>query len=42
MPYPARPKLVPADAQEAARVRLIIRLADIYLVPHLGGAVPRP
>jgi glutathione S-transferase len=31
------PALVPADAQEAARARLICRIADIYLVPHLGG-----
>ena len=31
------PALMPADAQAAARVRLIIRLADLNLVPHLGG-----
>lgn len=31
------PALMPADAKEAARVRLLIRLADINLVPHLGG-----
>jgi glutathione S-transferase len=31
------PKLMPDDAQGAARVRLIIRLADLNLVPHLGG-----
>lgn len=31
------PKLLPADAQAAARVRLLIRIADLYLVPHLGG-----
>ena len=31
------PSLMPADAQEAARVRLIIRLADLNIVPHLGA-----
>ena len=31
------PKLAPTDAKEAARTRLIVRLADIYLVPHLGA-----
>jgi glutathione S-transferase len=31
------PALVPADAQGAARVRLLVRLADVYIVPHLGG-----
>lgn len=31
------PSLVPADAKDAARMRLIIRLADINIVPHLGG-----
>ncbi len=31
------PSLMPADAQAAARVRLIIRLADLHLVPPLGG-----
>lgn len=31
------PKLAPADAREAARMRLIVRLADLNLVPHLGG-----
>lgn len=30
-------KLIPDDAQEAARVRLIIRLADLNIVPHLGA-----
>lgn len=31
------PSLLPADAAGAARVRLIIRLADVYMVPALGG-----
>ncbi|MBC7521040.1 MAG: glutathione S-transferase family protein [Sandarakinorhabdus sp.] len=31
------PSLVPADPQEAARTRLLVRIVDIYLVPHLGG-----
>lgn len=31
------PKLVPADPRAAARTRLLIRIADLYLVPHLGG-----
>jgi glutathione S-transferase len=31
------PKLAPEDAQEASRTRLIVRLADIYLIPHLQG-----
>lgn len=31
------PSLMPADPRAAARVRLIVRLADLYLVPHLGG-----
>ena len=31
------PSLMPADAQAAARVRLIVRLADLNVVPHLGG-----
>ena len=31
------PKLVPADAAGAARVRLLVRLADVYVVPQLGG-----
>jgi glutathione S-transferase len=31
------PALVPADAKEAARTRLIVRITDVYLVPHLGG-----
>ena len=31
------PGLMPADARDAARVRLVIRLADLHLVPHLGG-----
>ncbi len=31
------PKLAPTDPQEAARTRLIVRLADLNLVPHLGG-----
>ncbi len=33
--YP-EPSLMPADAQGKARVRLISRLVDVYLVPHLG------
>lgn len=31
------PALLPADAAGAAKVRLIIRLADVYMVPALGG-----
>ncbi|WP_310476270.1 glutathione S-transferase family protein [Sandarakinorhabdus sp.] len=31
------PKLVPADAVGAAKVRLLVRLADTYVVPQLGG-----
>lgn len=31
------PSLLPEDAARAARVRLIIRLADVYMVPALGG-----
>ena len=31
------PALTPADAKEAARTRLIVRLADLNVVPHLGG-----
>ncbi|WP_310498799.1 glutathione S-transferase family protein [Sandarakinorhabdus sp.] len=31
------PSLMPADAKAAATVRLIIRLADVYVVPNLGG-----
>jgi glutathione S-transferase len=31
------PSLLPADAAGAAKVRLIIRLADVYMVPALGG-----
>jgi glutathione S-transferase len=31
------PSLVPADPAEAARTRLIVRLTDLNLVPHLGG-----
>lgn len=31
------PALVPADAKEAARTKLIVRITDVYLVPHLGG-----
>jgi glutathione S-transferase len=31
------PSLMPAGAQDAARVRLIIRIADLNMVPHLGG-----
>ncbi len=31
------PRLIPADPRAAARTRLLIRIADLYLVPHLGG-----
>jgi glutathione S-transferase len=31
------PKLAPEDPQAAARTRLIVRIADIYLVPNLTG-----
>ncbi len=31
------PKLAPEDPQAAARTRLIVRIADIYLVPSLTG-----
>ncbi|WP_439546441.1 glutathione S-transferase family protein [Sandarakinorhabdus sp.] len=31
------PSLMPEDAADAAMVRLIIRLADVYMVPALGG-----
>jgi glutathione S-transferase len=31
------PKLVPDDAAGAAKVRLLVRLADTYVVPQLGG-----
>lgn len=31
------PSLMPVDAAEAAMVRLLIRLADVYMVPQLGG-----
>jgi len=31
------PAMIPADPQEAARVRLLVRLADVYFVPNLGG-----
>lgn len=31
------PALLPADPADAARVRLLVRLADVYMVPHLGG-----
>lgn len=31
------PKLVPGDAVGAAKVRLLVRLADTYVVPQLGG-----
>ena len=31
------PKLAPLDPQPSARCRLIVRIADIYLVPHLRG-----
>lgn len=31
------PALLPADPRAAARVKLLIRLADVYMVPALGG-----
>jgi glutathione S-transferase len=31
------PSLIPIDEKEAARVRLLVRLADVYMVPQLGG-----
>ncbi|MBB6228676.1 glutathione S-transferase [Polymorphobacter multimanifer] len=31
------PALLPADPQAQARTRLLVRLADVYMVPHLGG-----
>ena len=31
------PALVPADPKGAAKVRLLVRLADTYVVPQLGG-----
>lgn len=31
------PKMVSADPQVAARERLLVRLADVYVVPELGG-----
>lgn len=31
------PKLVPDDAAGTAKVRLLVRLADTYVVPQLGG-----
>ena len=31
------PKLVPEDVAGAAKVRLLVRLADTYVVPQLGG-----
>ena len=31
------PKLAPEDPREASRTRLIVRLADLYLIPHLQG-----
>jgi glutathione S-transferase len=31
------PSLMPADAKAAARVRLLIRLVDVYMVPSLGA-----
>jgi glutathione S-transferase len=34
--YPT-PALMPADAAGKARVRLMSRLVDVYMVPHLGG-----
>lgn len=31
------PALIPADPKAAAKVRLLVRLADTYVVPQLGG-----
>jgi glutathione S-transferase len=31
------PKLIPADMMGATKVRLLVRLADSYVVPQLGG-----
>ena len=31
------PALMPIEARAAARVRLVVRLADLNLVPHIGG-----
>ncbi|TRW17031.1 glutathione S-transferase family protein [Glacieibacterium frigidum] len=31
------PSLAPSEPQAAARCRLIVRIADIYVVPHLRG-----
>ena len=31
------PKLLPAEPRAAAQTRLIVRIADLYLVPHLTG-----
>ena len=31
------PSLAPDEPQAAARCRLIVRIADLYVVPHLGG-----
>jgi glutathione S-transferase len=31
------PKLIPADIVGATKVRLLVRLADSYVVPQLGG-----
>jgi glutathione S-transferase len=31
------PSLLPVDEKAAARVRLLLRLADVYMVPQLGG-----
>ena len=31
------PKLIPADIMGATKVRLLVRLADSYVVPQLGG-----
>lgn len=35
------PKLAPEEPQAAARCRLIVRIADVYMVPHLGGLFGR-
>ena len=31
------PKLVSSDPKEAARTRLLVRITDLNIVPHLGG-----
>lgn len=35
------PKLAPDEPRAAARCRLIVRITDVYMVPHLGGLFGR-